>query len=43
LQRLITRKDSAHYGLTMIAAGEASKMVRWASQLVAAAQKVIEA
>jgi hypothetical protein len=41
-QRLIDMKDEAHYGVTMVSAQRARSAVRWASQLVARAQDVIE-
>lgn len=43
LQRLLARKDSAQYGLTIVGAGEAAKMVGWAQRLVAAARTTVAA
>ena len=42
LKRLIDRKDDSHYGLAFISAGEATKMVAWASRLTATARTVVE-
>lgn len=42
LQRLLTRKDDAHYGLHMVGPGDAHKMVDWAQRIVTNARKVLE-
>ena len=43
LQRLLDRKDNAHYGVIHVAVGEERKMVEWASRLVADARVAVEA
>lgn len=43
LQRLLDRKDNAHYGVIHVAAGEERKMVEWASRLLATARAAVEA
>lgn len=43
LERLLQRKDDAHYGMTLMPAGEAKKMVSWAQRLLDAARNVVEA
>ena len=43
LQRLLSRKDDAHYGLHMVGAGDATKMVGWARRATALARDVLEA
>lgn len=43
LQRLLARKDTAQYGLTLVGAGEATKIVGWAQRLVAAARAAVAA
>ncbi len=43
LQRLVDRKDDAHYGVHFVGIGEARKMVDWAKRLVAAARRAVEA
>ena len=43
LGRLLDRKDSVHYGATMISAAEGSRMVSWAGRLVAHARAAVEA
>lgn len=43
LQRLLDRKDNAHYGVIHVATGEERKMVEWASRLLMSAQAAIEA
>lgn len=42
LARLLSRKDDAHYGLHLVSAGNAEKMVEWAKRLAAHARKVLE-
>lgn len=43
LQRLLDRKDTVHYGTTMITAAEGARMVGWAARLVAHAHAAVEA
>lgn len=43
LERLLKRKDTVHYGATMIAAAEGARMVSWAARLVGHAHGAIEA
>jgi hypothetical protein len=43
LERLVLRKDNAHYGMAFISDSEARTMVAWARRLEGNAQKVIEA
>ena len=43
LGRLLARKGDAHYGLHMVGAADANKMVDWAKRLTARAREVIEA
>jgi HEPN domain-containing protein len=42
LERLLNRKDDAHYGLHLIGKGDAEKMVEWAKRIVGNARKVLE-
>ena len=43
LQRLLDRKDTVHYGTTMITAAEGARMVGWAARLVGHAHVAVEA
>lgn len=43
LQRLLDRKDTVHYGATMITAAEGARMVSWAARLLGHAHAVVEA
>jgi hypothetical protein len=43
LDRLLSRKDSSHYGTAFVSSGEATRMVSWARRLVDRATTVIEA
>jgi hypothetical protein len=43
LDRLLKRKDSVHYGATMISAAEGARMVTWAARLVGHARAAVEA
>jgi hypothetical protein len=43
LERLVARKDSAHYGAALIAAAEATRMVNWARRLIQRARTAVEA
>ena len=43
LQRLLDRKDNAHYGVIHVAIGEEYKMVEWASRLLTDARAAVEA
>jgi len=43
LERLLKRKDSVHYGATMISAAEGARMVSWAVRLVGHAHAAVEA
>lgn len=43
LQRLLDRKDNAHYGVIHVAVGEERRMVDWASRLLANARAAVEA
>ena len=42
LQRLLDRKDNAHYGVIQVALGEEGKMVEWAARLLADARAAVE-
>jgi len=42
LSRLLQRKDDAYYGLSVVTAGDAMKMVGWAKRIVDRARQVIE-
>lgn len=42
LARLLQRKDDAHYGLSLVSEGDATKMVGWAKRLTARAQNVVD-
>ena len=42
LERLLTLKDTAHYGVTLVTYSNADQAVRWASQLVSRAQEELE-
>lgn len=43
LDRLLNRKDSVHYGATMISPAEGVRMVGWAARLVGHARTAVEA
>lgn len=43
LRRLLNRKDDVHYGMTLIAAGDATDMVGWATRMISDARRVVEA
>lgn len=43
LQRLLNRKDDSQYGLTFVAAADASRMVGWAKRLLGLARRAVEA
>lgn len=43
LQRLLDRKDDAHYGVIHVAVGEERKMIEWASRLLVDARAAVEA
>ena len=43
LQRLLDRKDTVHYGTTMITAAEGARMVGWAARLIGHAHAAVEA
>jgi hypothetical protein len=43
LQRLLDRKDTVHYGTTMISPADGARMVEWAARLVGHAHAVVEA
>jgi hypothetical protein len=43
LERLVARKDAAHYGATLISSGEATRMVTWATRLLQRARTAVEA
>lgn len=43
LQRLLDRKDNAHYGVIHVAVGEERKMVDWATRLLDEARRAVEA
>ena len=43
LQRLLDRKDTVHYGTTMITPAEGARMVGWAARLVDHAHAAVEA
>lgn len=43
LDRLLDRKDSVHYGTTMISSAEGARMVGWAARLVTHAHAAVEA
>lgn len=43
LERLLKRKDSVHYGATMISAAEGARMASWAARLVSHAHAAVEA
>lgn len=42
LERLLRRKDDAHYGMNLVSDTDAQKMVAWAKRIEANAQKVLE-
>lgn len=42
LERLLNRKDDAHYGLHLIGKGDTEKMLEWAKRIVSNARKVLE-
>jgi hypothetical protein len=42
LERLLRRKDDAHYGLLFIGKGDAEKMVAWAKRIADTARRVVE-
>lgn len=43
LERLLNRKDDAHYGLHLLSKSDVEKMVGWAQRIVDSARKVVEA
>jgi hypothetical protein len=43
LKRLLQKKDSASYGLSFFAIGEARDLVGWAKRLTARARTAVEA
>ncbi|MBW3665578.1 MAG: DNA-binding protein [Actinobacteria bacterium] len=43
LQRLLDRKDAAHYGLTGVGAADERRMVSWARRLYERARSAVEA
>lgn len=43
LQRLLNRKDDSQYGMALVSAGDASKMVGWAKRLLGNARRAVEA
>ena len=43
LQRLLDRKDDAHYGVIRVAVGQERKMIEWAERLLADARAAVEA
>jgi hypothetical protein len=43
LDRLLSRKDSSHYGSAFVSAGEAARMVSWARRLLGRAARAVEA
>lgn len=43
LQRLLNRKDDSQYGMVLVSAGDASKMVGWAKRLLGNARRAVEA
>ena len=43
LQRLLDRKDNAHYGVIRVAPSEERRMVGWASRLLSDARAAVEA
>jgi len=43
LERLLDRKDSVHYGTTMISPAEGARMVSWAARLIGHARTAVEA
>ena len=43
LQRLLDRKDNAHYGVIRVAVGEERRMIEWAGRLLADARTAVEA
>jgi hypothetical protein len=43
LERLLDRKDSVHYGSTLISPAEGSRMVSWAERLIGHAHSAVEA
>lgn len=42
LQRLLNRKDDSQYGLTLVSAADAGRMVSWAKRLVGHARRAVE-
>lgn len=42
LKRLLVRKDDAHYGMQVLGAGDARRMVEWAERLTSLARRVVE-
>jgi hypothetical protein len=42
LERLLKRKDDAHYGLTFLSHADASKLVGYAKRMVELARRVVE-
>jgi hypothetical protein len=43
LERLVARKDAAHYGAALVSPAEATRMVTWATRLVQRARTAVEA
>ena len=43
LDRLVSRKDSVHYGAAVVSAAEAARMVTWAARLVERARAAVAA
>ena len=43
LQRLLNRKDAAHYGTAFVPTAEAGRMVGWAKRMVERAARAVEA
>lgn len=42
LSRLLQRKDDAHYGLSVVSAADAAKMLGWAKRIVRRSQQVLD-
>lgn len=42
LRRLLAAKDNAHYGLSVVSAGEAQRLVGYAKRILGHAQAVLE-
>lgn len=43
LQRLLNRKDDSQYGVAFVSAGEARRMVAWATRLLGNVRRAVEA